>query len=144
MLERYSRWTFWTERVKPALGMRADRPAPPPSNRGIARRLTDDEVTELVEHYRDGATVYDLASRFRIDRTTVSGHLHRRGVAMRSASMTEYQIDEAAELYVRGWSLARVGWKFGFHAETIRRALRGRGVEMRDPQGRERKPGGRS
>lgn len=46
--------------------------------RGIARRLSEPDVTELVIRYRKGATVSDLAKRFSIHRITVSGHLHRR------------------------------------------------------------------
>ena len=61
----------------------------------------------LVEQYQAGATVYELAERFKIHRVTVSEHLHRQGVRMRRRSLEEWQIDEAAQLYEQGWSLAR-------------------------------------
>ena len=48
-------------------GTRPGHPA-----RGIARRLSESDVTELITRYREGATVYDLAERYGIHRTTVS------------------------------------------------------------------------
>jgi hypothetical protein len=47
------------------------------------RKLRAEQVQELVEAYEAGATVYQLAERFKIHRVTVSAHLHRQGVRMR-------------------------------------------------------------
>jgi hypothetical protein len=105
---------------------------------GTARRLTEDEVAALTEGYQEGATVYDLAARFKIHRTTVSGHLHRRGVEMRRKGLDQDRIDQAAVLYTQGWPLARSGRKFAVDDGTVWLALQARGVRMRDTQGRER------
>jgi DNA-directed RNA polymerase specialized sigma24 family protein len=46
-------------------------------------RLPDVQLDELVRGYQDGASVYDLATRFGVHRATVSLHLHRAGIATR-------------------------------------------------------------
>ncbi|MFJ9781034.1 helix-turn-helix domain containing protein [Amycolatopsis sp. NPDC101161] len=102
-----------------------------------ARQLSDLQVDELTAAYQAGGTVYDLAERFKINRKTVSGILHRAGVQIRGRLTTE-QVDEAARLYAAGWSLARVAAKLDTTANTVRIRLLERGVTMRDAQGRER------
>jgi hypothetical protein len=95
-------------------------------------------VTELITRYQKGATVYDLAEWFHIHRTTVSGHLHRRGVKMRGQGLAESQVDQGIQLYERGWSVARIGSHLGVNGSTVWLTLRARGVRMRDAQGQER------
>ena len=56
---------------------------------------------QLVTGYQAGATVYDLATRFKVHRTTVSQHLHRRVAAMRGLSLYESQVDMATRLAER-------------------------------------------
>lgn len=102
-----------------------------------ARQLSNQQVDELTVAYQSGETVYDLAERFKINRKTVSGILHRAGVQIRGR-LTSEQVDEAARLYAAGWSLARVAAKLDTTANTVRIRLLERGVTMRDAQGRER------
>ena len=45
------------------------------------------------------------------------------------------QLDEATRLYEQGWSLARLGDRFGVDAETVRRALRKAGIPLRARNG---------
>jgi DNA-directed RNA polymerase specialized sigma24 family protein len=52
------------------------------------------------------------------------------------------QIDEAVQLYGEGWSLARIGERMQVDPATVLTRLRGRGVRMRDTQGRERQEPG--
>jgi transposase len=75
--------------------------------RSTVRRLSFEEVAALVDGYQEGATVYELAERFKIHRVTVSEHLRRQGVEMRGQGLYDQQIFEAALLHGRGWSLAR-------------------------------------
>jgi DNA-directed RNA polymerase specialized sigma24 family protein len=95
-------------------------------------------VTALITGYREGRTVYDLAERFGIHRTTVSQHLHRQGVKMRRLGLDEQQVDLAVRLYEQGWSVAGIGNHCGVNGSTVWLALRGRGVRMRNAQCRER------
>jgi transposase len=105
--------------------------------------LTDDELIQLAVEYQEGATVYDLAERFKIHRTTVSAHLHRQGARMRKRGMTEQQTVEAARLYRQGWwSLARLGGHFRVDGTAVWRDLRQLGVPMRKPYERGSGPSG--
>lgn len=92
----------------------------------------------LIAGYQAGATVYQLGERFGIDRKTVSQVLRHHEVPMRRRVLSPEQIDEAAQLYGRGWSLARIGKKMGVAPTTVHNRLRERGVRIRDTQGRDR------
>ena len=87
----------------------------------------------LIDSYKAGATVYDLARRFGIHRTTVSQHLRRSGVKMRRQGLAKDQVGTAARLYEQGQSLSKVGICLGVDAGTVRQALITRGVRMRAP-----------
>jgi hypothetical protein len=87
--------------------------------RGTARRLTQLETSTLAKEYKTGATVYELAARFHIHRTTVSGHLHRLEVKMRRQGLDQRQLDQAAIFYALGWSVARIGRHFDVDGGTV-------------------------
>ena len=97
------------------------------------KRLSEDEIEQLVAAYRAGLTVYQLAKQFGCHRTTVSGCLKAGGVRMRRTPPSEEQIEEAARLYESGLSCAQVGQKIGCHPDTLRSRLRERGVVIRGP-----------
>lgn len=103
-----------------------------------ARQLNKDQARKLIKGYQAGATVYELAAQFGIDRRTASQILKRHGVMLRRRSLAPVQIDEAVRLYESGWSLARIARKFDVDQTTVHNRLRERGVRMRDTQGRER------
>ncbi|HEX2807415.1 MAG TPA: hypothetical protein VHN80_14715, partial [Kineosporiaceae bacterium] len=72
LLGRYSKRTRWTSGlpgqrdVTTGTQSRTTRSRRPP-----AKQLTALEVAALVDQYRSGATVYDLADQFSIHRNTV-------------------------------------------------------------------------
>ena len=101
-------------------------------------RPSADLVARLVAEYEGGATTYDLANRHGLHRNTITAHLRRADVTIRMDRMTPEQIQQAADLYAEGWSLARVGRAVGTDAETVRKRLREAGVTIRDCHGRER------
>lgn len=116
-------------------------PAPPPANRpkpGRARQLDADQVQELIAGYQAGATVYELGTRFGIERRTVSNILKRHDVPMRRRGLSPEQVDDAIHLYNLGWSLARVGEHLGVDHTTVLTKLRERGIPTRDTHGRPR------
>ena|GEM_PF-1320827 len=86
-------------------------------------RLTEAQLDRLVENYLAGKTVYELGRQFGIARQTVSEHLHRRGVPMRRRGLDEAQRPEVLRLRDEGWSLKRLGERFGVDASTVRNAL---------------------
>ncbi|MGW0019922.1 sigma factor-like helix-turn-helix DNA-binding protein [Rhodococcus sp. NPDC003382] len=98
------------------------------------RKLEPAEVEALVWRYREGATVYELAEEFGMHRQTVSAHLHREGVALRSrVRMTPRLLARATELYEAGWSTVRIGKELGLGTSTVGKALKRSGVAMRPP-----------
>ncbi|MDQ1725665.1 MAG: hypothetical protein QOG52_2693 [Frankiaceae bacterium] len=101
-------------------------------------QLNDTQVARLVERYRVGATVYQLAAEFGIDRKTVARRLKTAGVSLRLASPTTADVDEMVRLYDTGLALADVGERLGVGARTVQRHLRQRGVSTRDTHGRVR------
>jgi hypothetical protein len=117
------------------------KPVPPPADRPRprrARQLDADQVQELIAGYQAGATVYELATRFGIERRTVSAILHRHGVPVRRRGLSPEQVDTAIHLYNLGWSLARVGAHLGVDHTTVLTKLRERGIPTRDTHGRPR------
>ncbi|HSX03048.1 MAG TPA: hypothetical protein VLI05_07130 [Candidatus Saccharimonadia bacterium] len=96
------------------------------------------DVDELVEDYRAGATVYELAARFSISRATVGQHLRRQGVDTKPPGLGPDNVPAAAKLYQQGWALARIAAKYDTTSSTVHRRLLEAGVRMRDAQGRER------
>jgi DNA-binding CsgD family transcriptional regulator len=108
------------------------------SIRQYQRRLTHEQLDRVVERYRQGATVYELAAEFGCNRKTISERLKRVGVQMRGGSPNDDQMDEMVRLYKSGLSLARVGDQVDVSAGTVLAALRARGIETRDTHGRSR------
>ena len=86
----------------------APRPASPARTVKSLVRLTDLQRAELIELYRAGQTVYQLADKYGIHRRTISKHLRSAGVRLRLDGLTIEQIDEAEQLYASGQSLARI------------------------------------
>jgi AraC-like DNA-binding protein len=133
LLGCYSKRTSWTKRLH-------QLPEPTPSDQAFTVRpratvatLSTTEIAELVDSYRSGATVKDLAARFGVHRTTVTQHLRRDGTTTRRRGLDDDQIEHAVRLYRQGSSLARVGERLNVHAEIVRQALLVRGVQRRAP-----------
>ena len=101
-----------------------------------AKWLNPTELNQIVERYQAGATVYELADQFGVNRNTVAGHLKAQGVRLRRTSLTETEMAQAIALYATGLSTARVGAQLGRDHSTIWHALRHAGVQLRDAHGR--------
>jgi transposase-like protein len=86
---------------------------------------------ELIRAYEREATVKELAQRFGIHRVTVAALLRRHGAELRRTGLAPDEILTAVRLYGHGWSLARLGTKYGVDSTTVWRALRAAGVVMR-------------
>jgi hypothetical protein len=95
------------------------------------KRLTDDEISQLVLGYRDGSTILELATRLDCDRKTVIRYLKLNCVEVRHRKMSAAQIAEAGRLYESGLSLNKIGKTVGANPKTVRARLVERGVELR-------------
>lgn len=139
LLGRYSNLNHQIARFR-QLAQMAPNPRPPSimSHKQIQHRIGPEAEGKLAEDYLDGATVYQLAESYEINRRTVSVILERQGVARRYQGLSQPEIEQAVELYGEGWSLARIGSVLGVCDSTVLNTLRRAGVRMRDCQGRER------
>ncbi|CAG4902241.1 hypothetical protein [Acidithrix sp. C25] len=99
-----------------------------------AKRLSDTQLARLVDRYESGATVYELASEFLIDRRTVSIRLKQQGVIMRLQPPAEETVDEIVRLYESGLSMSKVGQQVGYSADSVGSHLRKRRVKTREPR----------
>ena len=106
--------------------------------RGVRVQLSPEQVQRLVQGYRAGKTVYELAAEHRCHRTTISKALKQQGVTLRRVKPSDSQINVMVHLYSNGLSLATIGQQLGFDGMTVRKYLLQRGVRMRDPHARTR------
>lgn len=142
LLQTYSNMTIRLNAQLGALLSRASDSStsevggPDRSPRQVQRRLGPAEVDRLVDGYRAGSTVRQLSAEFGVSRATVSAHLERQGLPRRYNRLSGDALAEAGRLYGDGWSLARLGERYGLDAGTVRRALLKSGVQTRPRQGR--------
>ena len=102
-----------------------------------ADRLPTDQTTEpaadpqLLTAYTAGELVNDIAARFGVSRTTVIGHVTRRGLPRRSDGRSATDLRAAANLYADGHSLATVGQQFDVNPMTVANRFRQAGLPVR-------------
>lgn len=101
------------------------------------RRLTADQIDEVVARYVDGASIDALARKYKINRTTVISHLERTGVERRRnpRKMTDASVRAAADRYAAGLPLAAVAAEFDVCDRTLRREFDSAGVPIRPRPG---------
>lgn len=115
---------------------RYSNPPSQSSSRRVQRRLTADEIDELLEAYVAGEPICDIAARHSVHRTTVIAHVTRRGLLRRSDDgWSDQEIQTAADLYAGGESLATVGQHFGIDPATVANRFRRAGVPIRARRG---------
>ena len=104
----------------------------------MTRRLSPAELDQVIELYRLGLSTYKLARRFGTDRHTITGHLRRGGVTLRSRNkLTPHLVERAIRLYTDGQSLAMIGKELGLSATTVGKAVTDAGIRLRDQHGRQ-------
>ncbi len=103
----------------------------------MQRRLSQAEIDQLIDRYREGSSIDGLARRYEVHRTTVIHHLDQAGIARRRVvrKMTNESVALAAERYEHGASLAIVAREFGVHQRTLAKELRQAGVPIRPRRG---------
>jgi transposase-like protein len=121
--------------AQPGLLTRAtdDRQCSPVRQRQSQRRLTPEQVQQLVDEYEAGTGVQDLAARWAIHRTTVAAQLRQAGVRLRRQGLSEETLDQAIHLYNEGWSCQRLAERYDCNNTTVWKALQQVGVRLRAP-----------
>ena len=90
----------------------------------LERRLTGDEVAELVDLYRGGTPLAQICETYNMAAPSVRRHVSDAGYPLRAPKMTCEQEQRAIQLYATGLSLAKVGAELGFHPTAINGVLR--------------------
>ena len=81
------------------------------------------EISDLVQAYRDGRTVNELARQFGVHRQTAAGVLDAAGVPRRRRPLSPAQVSRAVILRQSGWTFAAMGTELGCDPSTVWRAL---------------------
>jgi hypothetical protein len=95
---------------------------------------------ELLDDYRNGEKIVELASRFGINKPTMLHHVAAAGLPRRTDSRrwSSDDLGVASAMYQDGASLAVIGDRFDLGATTVWNRLRAAGVELRPRRGRDR------
>src|SRR5437879_4214990 len=81
---------------------------------GVRKRLGPEALAELVSEYQAGSPTTALMAKYHIGKGTVLRILDEAGVTRKRRKATAAQMQEAADLYGKGWSLVEIGEHFGF------------------------------
>ena len=99
-------------------------------------RVGEELLASAENKYAAGGTLREIAADLGIGRERLAALLRARGVRLRGAKPSDYEVREMAPLYATGQSLERVGTRLGFSAGTVRNHLLSAGVRMRNTHGR--------
>jgi len=104
-------------------------------NAGPSRRVSDEQIDEMVSRYLAGETAPQIARAFEISNPSVFNRLKQRGITMRSGGPTRKLSEEseltAVGLYLSGLSAQKAAEKLGVSDSVIYEALQRRGVPRR-------------
>jgi len=114
--------------VGPACAVRTCKLRRVPRIHNAENRLGPDLVDQLIADCRTGEPSTALMSKYQLGNGTDLGILEHHGVSRRNQPLTPEQCDEAVELYLAGWSIAKVGRRYGRAHTVIRDLLRRRNV----------------
>ena len=98
-------------------------PEPEPQAPDILPKLPRDQVLVLVDAYRAGATVYQLATQFGIHRQTVSRILKRSGVTMRRRTLSAEEVAQLLQAHQQGDTIQNIAARYGIQPSTVRKRL---------------------
>jgi hypothetical protein len=103
----------------------------------VQRRLSGENVDDLVRAYLNGSSINSLAAQLHINRTTIIGHLDRRGIERRKVvrKMNGRSIRHAAKYYEAGESLKVVAIRFNVDARTLAREFKRADIDIRPRRG---------
>jgi hypothetical protein len=102
--------------------------APPRVRQRAEDRLGADGVAQLCADYQAGRSTKWLQRTYSLSQGAVLRLLEVNGIPRRQRGLTNIQVQQAAELYLRGWSLTRLGDPLGKDHTVVRNALARAGV----------------
>jgi hypothetical protein len=103
--------------------------------RSLRRRLSPQQICELVARYNAGEDTPTLSRAYGISRGGLRKLLLAQGVSFRKQPMTPEDAEWAVRLYERGSTIDQVVAQVGYSFSTIRRMLHANGVTVRERGG---------
>ncbi|OOB92047.1 hypothetical protein B0T42_02135 [Rathayibacter sp. VKM Ac-2630] len=86
-------------------------------------RLSDEQKTKLAAEYAAGGNIRQLAMSWGVSREAVRSALKQQHVPVRQVVLTENQLEDAASMKTRGWSLNQLGALYGVDPKTMKARL---------------------
>jgi len=100
------------------------------------KRLAPSERVLVAERYEAGETSIALAGEYGVAKSAILSILREGNVVVRRQPLTPTEVSQAAALYESGRSLSQVAAQMSLKQDTIRLALKARGVRLRPATGR--------
>jgi hypothetical protein len=124
VLARYSRGLPTARRIGRVRRALAEMPPRPAEvlwvAHGVARRLGQTTVAQLVRDYKSGDGCRILARRYNLSENGVLAQLKRSGVVLRPpAKVTVTDFAEMARLRASGWTYRALGERFGMTRTAV-------------------------
>ncbi|WP_157593798.1 hypothetical protein [Rathayibacter tritici] len=110
-------------------GKEPEKAAPPVGVRALRQRqvrLSGEQKAKLAAEYAAGGNIRQLATSWGVSREAVRSALRQQHVPVRQVVLTERQLEDAASLKTRGWSLNRLGALYGVDPKTMKARLQAR------------------
>ena len=104
---------------------RATQPTAASTPRRVNRRLRPELVEEMVQSYRAGRTVKEIAQQFGFHRETVATHLKRAGLTLRTNVKDEAFCQRVRQTYETIGTVKGAAQRLGVSKDTVRKVLQG-------------------
>jgi uncharacterized protein YjcR len=102
-------------------------PSPSPPRLQKQNRLTPARAAALVADYEAGASIADVARKYRVHVNTATRHVTTHGLTIRHPhAVPQEDLEIARALYNAGWTYAQIGMKYGCSRTTVSNQLNGR------------------
>lgn len=101
----------------------------------LDQRLDAETLASLVADYESGTPTTQLTGKYGLGKGSVLRLLRECGAKIRQQGVPDDEIATASQLYLEGWSLSRLGKRYGCDLSTVRNTLRRNGIEMRPRPG---------
>lgn len=100
--------------------------------RQIHKRLSDEEISAVIEGYKSGKTTYQLAKQFGTHKNTISKALKKAGIdPSNSTAQKKLNTEEVIKMYGKYHTTAEIAKLYGVHPNSVVRCLKNHGVALR-------------
>ena len=95
------------------------------------KKLTNDEVLQIVKDYQNGMNTNQLADKYGCHRVNISAQLKKHNIEVTTRKINSQNNTEIIELYEGGMNTTQLAKRFGVTCSTIIKYLHKNEVKMR-------------